>query len=79
MDGRAQGRQRPLQRRHLGPAVVGLSVPPVAVSGEEDDRLELRESGGGPLPGVVLGAGRPDCADAGAGEERDQRLCVLGR
>ena len=78
VDGGPQRRQRPLQRRHLGAAVVHPAVPPVAVGGEQDHRLELGEPGGGAVGAVVLGAGRPDRADAGGGEERDQRRRGVG-
>ena len=72
MDRGAQGGQRPLQRCHLGAAVVGFAVPVIAVGGEQDYRVELREPGGRSVCSVVLRAGRPDRADAGGGQERDQ-------
>ena len=67
------------QRGDLAPAVDDPAVPPVAVGGDEHHRLELGEACGRTLGRVVLPAGGPDRADAGAGEEGDQGRGAVGQ
>ena len=58
---------------HLGPGELLASVP-VAVAGDEHGRLDLREPVDDAAGAEVGRAGRPDRADAGRGEQADDRL-----
>ncbi|GAA4992378.1 hypothetical protein GCM10025734_20390 [Kitasatospora paranensis] len=55
-------------------AVVVLAAVVVPVDGEQDDRLDLLEPVEDAAGAEVGGAGRPDGADGGGREERDDRL-----
>ena len=77
--GGPQRRQAGLQRGDVVALVVGLAAVPIAVGGDEDDRLELAEPVQRRLSGIVLPAGAPDGADARGGEERDDRLGDVGQ
>ena len=77
--GGPQRRQAGLQRGDVVALVVGLPAVPIAVGGDEDDRLELAESVQRRLGGIVLPAGAPDGAEARGREERDDCLGDVGQ
>ncbi|MDR3083142.1 MAG: hypothetical protein LBV60_19865, partial [Streptomyces sp.] len=55
-------------------AVVLLAAVAVSVDGEQDDRFHLLEAVEDAASAEVGGAGSPDCADGGRGEQGDDRL-----
>ena len=67
------------QLGYLGPPVDFAPVPAVPVRSDQHYRVELGEPGRGAGRRVVLGAGRPHGADAGAGQEGHQRLGGVGQ
>ena len=74
LDDRGQaGQGRGDLRDHLGPGVF-LAVVGVAVAGDEHRRLDLREPVDHAARAEVRRARRPDRAQAGRGEQADDRL-----
>ncbi len=74
MDDGAQGGQFTAEFGDRVPAVVLLAAVAVAVDGEQDDRLDLLEAVEHAAGAEVGGAGGPDAAHRGGGEEGDDGL-----
>ena len=74
VDDGAQGGQFAAQFGDRVAAVVLLAAVAVAVDGEQDDRFDLLEAVQDAAGAEVGGAGRPDAADGGCGEEGDDGL-----
>ena len=77
--GGPQRRQAGLQRGDVVAFVVGLAAVPIAVGGDQDDRLQLAEPVQRRLRGIVLPAGAPDGADTRRRQKRDHRLGDVGQ
>ena len=69
-----EARQARPDRRHFGAAVDVMVTVAVAAHRQQHARLDLREPVGHTARAELGRARRPDRAEAGGGDERDQRL-----
>ena len=74
----AQAGQRGANRGHFGPAVDRAVAEAVAVDGQQDHGIELREAVDDAAGAELGSAAGPDRADARRRGERDQRLGDVG-